>query len=80
MASHDMNLASEFCDRLILLRAGRIDRMGPPREVITKETIERVYGCEVWVDRNPVSQMPRISLVRKGVLDGALEKDRTCTK
>jgi len=80
MASHDMNLASEFCDRLILLKAGRIDRMGAPREVITKETIERVYGCEVWVDRNPVSQMPRISLVRKGVVDGALEKDRTCTK
>ena len=30
MASHDMNLASEFCDRLILLQAGRIDQIGTP--------------------------------------------------
>lgn len=66
MASHDMNLASEFCDRLMLLKAGKIDRIGAPGEVITKENIERVYGCEVWVDQNPVSQMPRITLVRKG--------------
>jgi iron complex transport system ATP-binding protein len=66
MASHDMNLASEFCDRLMLLKTGRIDRIGAPGEVITKENVERVYGCEVWVDQNPVSQMPRITLVRKG--------------
>ena len=80
MASHDINLASEFCDRLILLKAGKIDRTGTPKEVITKETIERVYGCKVWVDQNPTSHMPRISLVRKGIHDGTLEKDRTCAE
>ncbi len=41
MASHDMNIASEFCDRLILLKEGRIYKMGPPGEVITRENIER---------------------------------------
>jgi iron complex transport system ATP-binding protein len=66
MASHDMNIASEFCDRLILLQGGRIYKMGTPEEVITKENIERVYGCEVWVDQNPISGMPRISLLKKG--------------
>jgi iron complex transport system ATP-binding protein len=65
MASHDMNIASEFCDRLILLQGGRIYKMGTPEEVITKENIERVYGCEVWVDQNPISGMPRISLLKK---------------
>jgi len=65
MASHDMNIASEFCDRLILLQGGRIYKMGTPEEVITKENIERVYGCEVWVDQNPISRMPRISLLKK---------------
>ncbi len=80
MASHDMNLASEFCDRLLLLNAGRADRIGTPKEVITKENIERVYGCEVWVDQNPIAQMPRIFLVRKGVMRGTLEKDRTCAE
>jgi iron complex transport system ATP-binding protein len=67
MASHDLNLASEYCDRLILLQHGGIFHMGPPEEVMTRENIEKVYGCQVWVDRNPVSGMPRVSLLRKGV-------------
>jgi iron complex transport system ATP-binding protein len=67
MASHDLNLASEYCDRLILLQHGKIFHMGPPDEVMTRENIEKVYGCQVWVDRNPVSGMPRVSLLRKGV-------------
>lgn len=82
MASHDMNLASEFCDRLILLKGGKIDQVGIPKEVITKENVERVYGCEVWVDQNPISGMPRITLMRKGLHhdDGAVEKDQSGPK
>ena len=67
MASHDLNLASEYCDRLIFLQNGKIYKMGSPEEIMTRENIEKVYGCEVWVDRNPVSGMPRVSLLRKGV-------------
>jgi iron complex transport system ATP-binding protein len=66
MASHDMNIASEFCDRLILLQGGKIYKTGTPEQVVTKENIESVYGCEVWIDQHPVSRMPRISLLRKG--------------
>jgi iron complex transport system ATP-binding protein len=66
MASHDMNIASEFCDRLILLQGGRIFQTGTPEEVMTKENIESVYGCEVWIDQHPISGMPRISLLKKG--------------
>lgn len=65
MASHDMNLASEFCDRILLLQGGRIHSVGSPQEVITKESIQEVYGCKVWVDKNPVSGMPRITLLKK---------------
>jgi iron complex transport system ATP-binding protein len=67
MASHDLNLASEFCDRLILLQKGEVYQIGTPEEVITRENIESVYGCGVWVDQNPVSGMPRISLLKKEV-------------
>jgi len=66
MASHDMNIASEFSDRLILFQQGRIWKMGSPGEVITQENIEKVYGCKVWVDQHPVSGMPRISLLKRG--------------
>lgn len=65
MASHDMNLASEFCDRILLLREGKIHTIGSPREVITREAIEEVYGCKVWIDENPVSGMPRITLLKR---------------
>ncbi|MFB3885893.1 MAG: ABC transporter ATP-binding protein [Thermodesulfobacteriota bacterium] len=65
MATHDMNVASEFCDRLVLLRGGKVYKTGAPEEVITRETIETVYGSNVWVDQNPVSRKPRISLLRK---------------
>jgi len=66
MASHDINIASEFCDRLILLQGGKIYQTGTPEEVVTKENIESVYGCEVWIDQHPISGMPRISLLKKG--------------
>jgi len=78
MASHDMNIASEYCDRLLLLKEGKIYRMGIPEDVITRENIEKVYGCNVWVDRNPISRKPRISLLRKGAHEnGTLERDRS---
>jgi iron complex transport system ATP-binding protein len=67
MASHDMNVASEFSDRLILFQQGMIWKMGTPGEVITQENIERVYGCESWVDQHPISGRPRISLLKKEV-------------
>jgi len=67
MASHDINLASEFCHRLILLKEGTIHELGQPREVITRKNIEEVYGCKVWVDQNPVSGLPRISLLKKEI-------------
>lgn len=75
MATHDMNIAAEFCDRLILLRQGTIYKMGPPKEVITEENIERVYGCQVLVDQNPISGMPRMNLLKKGTRNEPPERD-----
>lgn len=48
-ALHDLTLASQFCDYLYLLKDGEIDSEGKPGEVLTKETIKRVYDidCEI---------------------------------
>ncbi len=62
LVSHDLNLASQYCDRLLLLQDGRIVTIGTPQEVISKEFLEPVYGCEVLIDRHPQSGMPRVSL------------------
>ena len=65
MVSHDMNVASEFCDRLLLLQKGTIHKEGSPEVVITPENIQRVYGCDVWVDQHPFSGTPRVNLLKK---------------
>ncbi|MBL7151669.1 MAG: ABC transporter ATP-binding protein [Candidatus Omnitrophica bacterium] len=60
---HDLNLASEYCDRLILLQDGRIYKIGIPQEVLTYQTIEEVYKTVVVVKQNPVSLKPYVFLV-----------------
>jgi iron complex transport system ATP-binding protein len=57
---HDLNLASEYCHRLVLLDAGRVDVEGPPRDVLTAERIGKVYDANVVVEPNPVSLRPHI--------------------
>jgi iron complex transport system ATP-binding protein len=49
--SHDLNLAAELADRLLLLSNGRVVRLGPPGEVLDAAVLEQAYGCPVWVER-----------------------------
>jgi iron complex transport system ATP-binding protein len=62
LVSHDLNLVSQYCDRLILLDAGRVVRHGSPQEVIEPDVLEMVYRCRVLVDQHPVSGLPRVTL------------------
>jgi iron complex transport system ATP-binding protein len=48
---HDLNIASRYCDRVVLMKDGRIFSMGRPAEVLTKPIIEEVYGIKVRVVR-----------------------------
>jgi len=49
---HDLNLAAKYCDRLLVMKEGKIFARGGP-EVLSPETIEPVYGVEVEVNKNP---------------------------
>lgn len=44
VALHDLNLASQYCDRLILISEGKIYAEGTPTQVITQENLKAVYG------------------------------------
>jgi iron complex transport system ATP-binding protein len=55
---HDLNLAAQYCDRLLLLCQGRLQAAGTPAEVITPENVARVYGPQVHVYRHPVNGHP----------------------
>jgi iron complex transport system ATP-binding protein len=50
---HDVNLAARYCDRIALLSHGRLEAIGPPKEVLTPETIQSVYGVDVVVRKDP---------------------------
>ena len=65
IVAHDLNLASDYCDRLLLLDGGRIYKMGSPKEVITEENLFRIYQSRVLVEENPVTGAPRVTLLSK---------------
>lgn len=59
---HDLNLAAEYCQRLLVLDQGRVASLGTPAEVLTAEMISKVYGATVLVQRNPLSGKPHVVL------------------
>jgi iron complex transport system ATP-binding protein len=70
LVSHDLNLASQYCDRLLLLEGGMVSCLGRPDEVIQQEVLERVYRCRVLVDPHPQSGLPRVTLPGRGPIEG----------
>jgi len=62
LVSHDLNLAGEVADRLMLLSCGRVARLGPPAEVLEEATLEAAYACPVRVEKNPVSGRPVVTV------------------
>ncbi len=73
--SHDLNLASQYCDRLLLMKEGQVARLGPPQDLIQPEVLEEVYGCKVLVDRHPDSGLPRVTLPgRTGIVSASAGK------
>jgi len=63
--SHDISLAAQYCHRMLLLNKGIIYKIGEPADVITADNISRVYQCPVFVDNNPISQTPRVTILSK---------------
>jgi iron complex transport system ATP-binding protein len=57
---HDLNLASYFCDKIILLNKGKIFAIGNVKEVITPDNIYTVYGIRVDILQHPKSKKPII--------------------
>jgi iron complex transport system ATP-binding protein len=53
VVTHNLNLAARYADRLVLLHRGRVAAAGPPAQVLTRETVERVYGWPVRVVPHP---------------------------
>ena len=65
VVTHDLNLAAEFADNVLLMKQGRTVAFGPPDEVLTPEFIRQVFDVEVLVDGHPITGTPRITPVHE---------------
>lgn len=63
MIIHDLNLAAEYCDFLIMMDKGKIYVKGTPEEVLTYTNIEEVYKAIVITQENKITKKPSILLV-----------------
>ncbi len=52
---HDLNLAAQYCDRVVLLDEGAVYCAGPPGDVLTYRAITQVYRTEVYIDLNDIT-------------------------
>ncbi|MCF8010223.1 MAG: heme ABC transporter ATP-binding protein [Clostridiales bacterium] len=57
---HDLNLAAQYCDQLILLKEGKVFAIGTPEEVLTEKNIKDVYGTNVMIKKHFVTGRPNI--------------------
>lgn len=65
VVTHDINLAAEFADRLLLLKDGKPIALGSPGEVLTRQLVRQVFAVDVLVDAHPVTGVPRITPVHE---------------
>ncbi len=62
---HDLNLASQYCDRLYVLFQGRVAAAGRPQDVITPELIARIYRVKTRIVPHPETGRPQVSFLHR---------------
>jgi iron complex transport system ATP-binding protein len=63
VVTHDLNLAAQFSDHILLMKHGKVIEAGPPRTVLTPELLREVFDVTVLVDAHPVTNAPRVTPV-----------------
>lgn len=56
---HDLNLAANFCDELLLMKAGKKVAQGRPEQVLVRDTLRSVYGIEAGILRDELGMTVR---------------------
>jgi iron complex transport system ATP-binding protein len=71
-ASHDLNLAASYSDRIAMLLCGGLVAIGRPADVLTAPRIKEVFQTDVVIDAHPLHDSPRVTL---GNFTGARRSD-----
>jgi iron complex transport system ATP-binding protein len=67
VVTHDINLAANFADNILLMKQGRTAQSGSPREVLRPEILQDVFEIRVLVDAHPVTGGPRVTPVHEPI-------------
>lgn len=57
---HDLNIASQYADEMIMMNKGQIERIGPPSRIMDKDLISKVYNSNFQIIVNPINNKPMI--------------------
>ncbi|MDZ7602735.1 MAG: ABC transporter ATP-binding protein [Hoeflea sp.] len=60
VALHDLNLASMFCDRIVVLQEGRVVACGTPETVLTEPLLREVFRVQAGISASPFHSRPHI--------------------
>ena len=63
---HDLNLASAWSDRIVLLKEGEVRHSGSPHAVLTQSVLRSIYGVDVLVLPHPSTGRPVVTIDRSG--------------
>jgi iron complex transport system ATP-binding protein len=66
IALHDLNLAAQYCDWMVMLNGGKVYAQGTPLDILTASNIKRVYGAEVCVYPHPINKLPTTLITAGG--------------
>jgi iron complex transport system ATP-binding protein len=62
IAIHDLNIAAQYCTRIIMLKNGRFFVEGLPGEVITAENVRQVFDADTTIYPHPENSLPMVLL------------------
>jgi len=65
VVTHDINLAAQFADRILMMKDGKAVHAGTPEEVLKPEILRDVFAVEVLVDAHPITGGPRVTPVHE---------------
>lgn len=61
--THDLNLAAQFADKILLLKKGAIFASGTPAEVLTETNLRETFAINVLLDAHPSGGKLRVTTV-----------------
>jgi iron complex transport system ATP-binding protein len=56
VVTHDINLAAQYCERIILMNHGKVIKDGKPDLVLQFKLLQEIFGVNVYIDINPMTK------------------------